>query len=176
MCRLLAPPYLPADLLRPQTKLPGKLGKASAIYINKISMIDPDTLTKCKQLVPVLKNCFTNIENREVTVFFLSWTFRTSGHKIEFHKIKTHVSHLVKKYVKNTFDFAIRSCKIRPSDSHWLNRRMNFLIIDPICRLHRKSLSRCDILFYPLSKVLMRLMNINLLFLERKLRINMYMF
>jgi len=29
---------LPADLLRPQTKLPGKLGRASAIYINKISL------------------------------------------------------------------------------------------------------------------------------------------
>jgi hypothetical protein len=31
--------YLSADLLRPQIELPGKLGKASAIYLNKISMI-----------------------------------------------------------------------------------------------------------------------------------------
>jgi hypothetical protein len=31
--------YLSADLLRPQTELPGKLGRASAIYLNKISMI-----------------------------------------------------------------------------------------------------------------------------------------
>ena len=30
---------LSADLLRTQTELPGKLGKASAIYINKISMV-----------------------------------------------------------------------------------------------------------------------------------------
>jgi hypothetical protein len=29
---------LSADLLRPQTELPSKLGRASAIYINKISM------------------------------------------------------------------------------------------------------------------------------------------
>jgi hypothetical protein len=29
---------LSADLLRTQTELPGKLGRASAIYINKISM------------------------------------------------------------------------------------------------------------------------------------------
>jgi hypothetical protein len=31
--------YLSADLLRPKIKLPGKLGRASAIYINKISMV-----------------------------------------------------------------------------------------------------------------------------------------
>ncbi len=31
--------YLSADLLRPQTELPSKLGRASAIYINKISMV-----------------------------------------------------------------------------------------------------------------------------------------
>jgi hypothetical protein len=30
--------YLSADLLRPQIELPGKLGRASAIYLNKISM------------------------------------------------------------------------------------------------------------------------------------------
>jgi hypothetical protein len=33
--------YLSADLLRPQTELPGKLGRASAIYLNKISMVLP---------------------------------------------------------------------------------------------------------------------------------------
>ncbi len=31
--------YLSADLLRPQIELPGKLVRASAIYINKISML-----------------------------------------------------------------------------------------------------------------------------------------
>jgi hypothetical protein len=31
--------YLSADLLQPQTELPSKLGRASAIYINKISMV-----------------------------------------------------------------------------------------------------------------------------------------
>jgi hypothetical protein len=31
--------YLPADLLWPQTELPGKLGRASVIYLNKISMV-----------------------------------------------------------------------------------------------------------------------------------------
>ena len=31
--------YLAADLRRPQTELPGKLGRASAIYLNKISMV-----------------------------------------------------------------------------------------------------------------------------------------
>jgi hypothetical protein len=33
--------YLSADLLRPQTELPGKLGRALAFYLNKISMILP---------------------------------------------------------------------------------------------------------------------------------------
>jgi hypothetical protein len=33
---------LSADLLRTQTELPGKLGRASAIYINKISMNGAD--------------------------------------------------------------------------------------------------------------------------------------
>jgi hypothetical protein len=32
---------LSADLCGPQTVLPGKLGRASAIYINKISMVLP---------------------------------------------------------------------------------------------------------------------------------------
>ncbi len=32
---------LSADLLRTQTELPGKLGRASATYINKISMGQP---------------------------------------------------------------------------------------------------------------------------------------
>ncbi len=124
--------------------------------------IDPETLTKCKQLVPVLKNLFTNIENREVTVFFLSWTSRTSGHKIkfykieiyniEYHKITTHVFHLVEKFVKKYFRFVIRSCDIRPSDPQSLQRQMNILIIDTICRLHRKSLSRCNIPSYHLLK------------------------
>ncbi len=31
--------YLSADLLRPQIELPGKLGRASAIYLNKISVV-----------------------------------------------------------------------------------------------------------------------------------------
>jgi len=31
--------YLSADLRRPKTELPGKLGRASAIYLNKISMV-----------------------------------------------------------------------------------------------------------------------------------------
>ena len=30
--------YLSANLRQPQTELPGKLGRASAIYLNKISM------------------------------------------------------------------------------------------------------------------------------------------
>ncbi len=37
--------YLSADLLRPQTELLGKLGRASAIYINKISMGFPYSLS-----------------------------------------------------------------------------------------------------------------------------------
>jgi hypothetical protein len=41
---------LSADLRRPQTELPGKLGRASAIYFNKISM----ALTK-KQEVTTFK-------------------------------------------------------------------------------------------------------------------------
>jgi hypothetical protein len=35
----IAATYLFADLLWPDTELPGKLGRASAIYINKISMV-----------------------------------------------------------------------------------------------------------------------------------------
>jgi hypothetical protein len=36
--------YLSADLLRPQTELPGKLGRASAIYLKK----DIYAITICK--------------------------------------------------------------------------------------------------------------------------------
>ncbi len=37
-CQASTATLLSADLLRTQTELPGKLGRASAIYINKISM------------------------------------------------------------------------------------------------------------------------------------------
>jgi hypothetical protein len=42
---------LSADLLRTQTGLPGKLGRASAIYINKISMV-----STVKKMSTVLKS------------------------------------------------------------------------------------------------------------------------
>jgi hypothetical protein len=40
LCHLLAPLYLPTDLLQPQMELKGMLGKASSIYLNKISMFE----------------------------------------------------------------------------------------------------------------------------------------
>ncbi len=84
-------------------------------------------------------------------------------------------SSLVKKYEKNTFDFAIRSYDIRPSDPQSLQRRMNILIIDPICRLHRKSLSRCNIPSYHLLRGIIQFKNINLVLFEKKLR-NTFLF
>ena len=45
--------FLSADFLRPKTELPGKLGRASAIYLNKISMVQT-YFFKLSRLVPTV--------------------------------------------------------------------------------------------------------------------------